>query len=85
MLKVIRIIVVTLSMYIVTHLFVFAVLPLAILISYVDMDRTPALKQWFVRCLFAIVGKELKVSGYENVEAEHAYVIVSNYPSASLG
>ncbi len=81
MLKVIRIILVTLSMYIVTHLFVFVSLPLAILISYVDRDRIPALKQLFVRCLFAIVGKELKVSGYENVNPDHAYVIVSNYPS----
>jgi 1-acyl-sn-glycerol-3-phosphate acyltransferase len=85
MLKVIRIIVVTLSMYIVTHLFVFAILPLAILISYVDKDRTPALKQLFVRCLFAIVGKELKVSGYENVKPDHAYVIVSNYLSFYAG
>ena len=44
MLRVIRIILVTLSMYIVTHLFVFAALPLAILVSYVDKDRIPALK-----------------------------------------
>ena len=81
MLRVIRITFATFSMYIVTHLFVFAVLPLAILISYVDKNRTPALKQWFVRCLFAIVGKKLKVSGDENVKPDQSYVIVSNYPS----
>ena len=72
-------------MYIVTHLFVFAVLPFAILISYVDKDKIPTLKQWFVRSLFAIVGKELKVSGYDNVDPDCAYLIVSNYPSFYAG
>ena len=85
MLKTIRIIIFTLSMYIVTHLFVFAVLPFAILVSYVDKDKIPSLKQWFVRSLFAIVGKELKVSGYDNVDPDHAYLIVSNYPSFYAG
>lgn len=72
-------------MYIVTHLFVFVTLPFAILISYVDKGRIPTLKQWFVKSLFSIVGKELKVSGYDNVEPDHAYVIVSNYPSFYAG
>jgi 1-acyl-sn-glycerol-3-phosphate acyltransferase len=84
-LRVIRIIVITLSMYIVTHLFVFVTLPLAILISYIDEDKIPAVKQVFVRCLFAIVGKELKVSGHDNLEPDHGYVIVSNYPSFYAG
>jgi 1-acyl-sn-glycerol-3-phosphate acyltransferase len=85
MLRVLRIIFVTLSMYIITHLFVFAFLPFAILISYVDKDRIPALKQLFVRCLFAMVGKELKISGHDNVEPDHAYVIISNYPGFYAG
>lgn len=85
MLRVIRVIVSTLSMYIVTHLFVFAVLPFAVLISYVDGDRIPALKQWFVRSLLAIVGKRLKVSGYDNVRPDRGYVIISNYPSFYAG
>ncbi len=79
--RVVRIILVTISMYIVTHLYVLMVLPAAVLASYVDRERMPALKQWFVRSLFAIVGKELKVSGYSNIRADRSYVIISNYPS----
>ena len=83
--RVIQIIVVTLSMYIVTHLFVLVFLPFAILVTYFDKDKIPALKQWFVRTLFAIVGKELRISGRENVQPDHAYVIISNYPSFYAG
>ena len=83
--RIIRIIIFTLSMYIVTHLFVFAVLPFAILVSYVDMKRIPILKQWFVRSLFAIIGKRLKVTGYDNVDPDRAYLIISNYPSFYAG
>ena len=81
MLRVIRVLMWTLSMYIVTHLFAFAVLPWAVLIPYVDRERIPALKQWFVRGLFAIVGKWLNVSGYDNIRPDRTYVIISNYPS----
>jgi len=85
MIRVVRVIATTLSLYLVTHLFVFTVLPIAILISSIDQKRTPAIKQWFVKCLFAIVGKRLKVSGYDNVNPESRYVIVSNYPSGYAG
>ena len=85
MLKVIRTMVMTLSMYFVTHLFVFAVLPLAIMVSYIDRDKIPDLKQWFVKALFSIVGKKLKVLGAVNVNPDRAYVIVSNYPSFYAG
>jgi 1-acyl-sn-glycerol-3-phosphate acyltransferase len=85
LLKTIRVIVFTLSMYIVTHLFVFVTLPFAILISYIDKEKIPALKQWFVRILFAIVGKEMKVTGYGNVNPDQAYVIIANYPGFYAG
>jgi 1-acyl-sn-glycerol-3-phosphate acyltransferase len=81
----IRIIIVTLSMSIVTHLFVCVALPLAILISYIDETKIPVVKQVFVRCLFAIVGKDLKVSGHDNIQPAQGYVIVSNYPSFYAG
>jgi len=83
--KVFRIIVFTLSMYIVTHLFVLVTLPFAILISYFDIERIPTLKQWFVKSLFAIIGKKMKLSGYDNFNPDHAYVIVSNYPGFYAG
>jgi 1-acyl-sn-glycerol-3-phosphate acyltransferase len=85
MLRIVRIILATLSMYVVTHLFVFAVLPAAILTLYIAPERIPGLKRWFVRCLFAIVGKELKVTGEGNIEAGHSYVIIANYPSFYAG
>jgi 1-acyl-sn-glycerol-3-phosphate acyltransferase len=81
----IRIILTTLSMYIITHAFVFVVLPVAILISYIDRERIPALKRWFVRSLFAIVGKELKVAGYDNLNPRQPYLIIANYPSFYAG
>jgi 1-acyl-sn-glycerol-3-phosphate acyltransferase len=85
MYKVFRIVVFTLSMYIVTHLFVFVTLPFAILISYIDQERMPTLKQWFAKSLFAFVGKEMRVLGYDNVNPGHAYVIVANYPGFYAG
>jgi len=85
MLRMLRIILATLSMYVVTHLFVFAVLPAAILTLYIAPERIPGLKRWFVRCLFAIVGKELMVTGEGNVEAGRSYVIIANYPSFYAG
>ena len=85
MIRLVRIIATTLSLYLVTHLFVFTVLPIGILISYLDRKRIPAFKQWFVKCLFAIVGKRLKVSGHANYDPERRYVIVSNYPSGYAG
>jgi len=84
-LRVFRIIFFTFSMYIVTHLFVFVTLPFAILISTIDQVRIPPLKKWFVRSLFAIVGKEMKISGYDNLDPEHAYVIVANNPGFYAG
>jgi 1-acyl-sn-glycerol-3-phosphate acyltransferase len=85
MVKVVRITVFTCAMYIVTHLFVFVTLPFAILISYIDQERIPKLKQWFVKSLFAIVGKKVKISGIDNFKPGQAYVIIANYPSFYAG
>jgi len=32
-----------------------------------------------------MVGKKLKVSGYDNVDPDHSYLIISNYPSFYAG
>ena len=61
------------------------VLPFAMLISYLDRERLPSIKKWFVKCIFAIVGMRLKVSGNNNYNPECRYVIVSNYPSGYAG
>jgi 1-acyl-sn-glycerol-3-phosphate acyltransferase len=83
--RIVRVISTTVSLYLVTHLFVFTVLPFAILISYLDRERIPSIKQWFAKCIFAIVGMRLKVSGHDNYNPECRYVIVSNYPSGYAG
>ena len=83
--RLLRTLVVTLSMYIVTHLFALVFLPYAILISYLDRERLPVLKECFVRSLFSIVGKELKVVGHEHALRDHSYMIISNYPSFYAG
>lgn len=85
LIRVVRVLATTLSLYVGTHLFVFTVLPVVLLISYLDSQRIPGLRQWFVRYLFAIVRKRLKVSGQDNVDAARRYVIVSNYPSGYAG
>lgn len=85
MLKIIRVVIFTLSMYLVTHLFVFVTLPFAILVSYFDKEKIPSIKQWFVKSLFAIVGREIKISGLDKIDPNHSYVIVSNYPSFYAG
>jgi 1-acyl-sn-glycerol-3-phosphate acyltransferase len=64
---------------------VFVVLPVALIISYLDHQKTPAIKRWFVKCLFSIVGKQLEVSGRRNVDPNRRYVVVSNYPSGYAG
>ncbi len=85
MLRILRIVVVTFAMYVITHIFVFLFLPIALMISLVDKDRIPMLKQSFLRGLFRIVGKELKITGQGNVDPDQSYVIVSNYPSFYAG
>lgn len=75
----------TFSMYIITHLVVFSLLPLALLIVTFWPERIPSLKQWFVKVLFKIVGKELRVEGLHNVRAGGKYLVISNYPSFYAG
>jgi 1-acyl-sn-glycerol-3-phosphate acyltransferase len=85
LLRVLKTMAMTFSLYFFTHLFVFVVLPLAIMVSYVDKDKIPAMKHWFVKILFSIVGKKLIVLGAANVNPDRSHVIVSNYPSFYAG
>jgi 1-acyl-sn-glycerol-3-phosphate acyltransferase len=83
--RVVRIVAATISLYLITHLFVLVALPVAILLGSLDRERIPELKTWFVQCIFAIVGTRLKVSGLDNYTPDRRYVIVSNYPSGYAG
>jgi 1-acyl-sn-glycerol-3-phosphate acyltransferase len=84
-LNVIRILSTTFSMCFVTHVFVFMTLPFAILISVIDKDTLPTMRRWFMKVLFAIVGRKLKITGYANVQPDRAYLIISNSPSFYAG
>lgn len=85
MVWIVRTIATTLSLYLVTHLFVFTVMPFAILLGFLFPSQIPEIKRWFVKCLFAIVGKRLNVSGHASYDPNRRYVIVSNYPSGYAG
>lgn len=85
MTRVVRIIVTTISLYLVTHIFVFTYLPIALLLGSFNRERIPAIKQRFAKGIFAIVGIRMIVSGNNNYNPERRYVIVSNYPSGYAG
>lgn len=79
--RVSRVIVSTASMYVLTHLVAFAMLPAGVALSYRDSARLSRLKVRFAAMLFRVVGKEVEVAGIQHVAAERGYVIVTNYPS----
>jgi len=79
--RVSRIIVSTLSMYLLTHVVAFALLPVGIALSYRDPNKLPRLKARFGDMLFQVIGKKPVVTGIEHVANDKGYVIVSNYPS----
>ncbi len=68
-------------MYIITHIVVFTVLPVGLLLAAINKKWIPKIKRWFARILFAIVGKKPEVIGLENIEDGKAYLILPNYPS----
>lgn len=68
-------------MYVVTHLVVFSLFPVGLMLTTLDGKNSYRIKVHFAELLFKIVGKRVIVSGLENVEPEKSYVIVANYPS----
>jgi len=80
-----RVFVYTFSMYVVTHILVFVLLPFGILMAAFAPGSIPGLKERFTGWLFGIVGKRLEVSGLEHVEAGKHYLIIANYPSFYAG
>lgn len=81
-----RIIVYTLSMYMVTHLIVFFYLfPIGTPLIIVNSRNKPRIKKSIIGILFTIIGQRLKVLGLENIEPGKNYLIVSNYPGSYAG
>ena len=81
-----RILVYTISMYLVTHLIVFLYLfPIGTIRIILNRQNGCGVKRNVTGLLFAIIGKRPKVLGLENVNPEKNYVIVSNYPGSYAG
>jgi len=78
----IRIIFFTLSLYIVTHVVAFSLLPLALILGTLGRTRKlQQLKEGFAKTVFRIVGQEIHVSGFQHINPETHYLIIANYPS----
>ena len=76
-----RILVYTISMYLVTHLIVFFYLfPIGTVRILINPKNSYPIRKSITGLLFTIIGKRLKVLGLENIDPEKKYVIVSNYP-----
>lgn len=81
-----RILVYTISICLVTHLIVFFYLfPIGTVRIIIDPKKGPQIKKDITGLLFTIIGKRLKVLGFENIDPEKNYLIVSNYPGSYAG
>lgn len=80
-----RIIYYTVIMYLVTHIIVFILFPLWFALTLINPESVHTLKERFGRLLLAIVGKQVMISGLNNVEEAKNYLIVANYPSFYTG
>jgi len=81
----IRVMFYTFSMYVMTHILVFILLPIGIIMVAIAPASIPKLKKFFTGLLFRIVGKRLRVSGLDHLEEGKQYLIISNYPSFYAG
>ena len=81
-----RILVYTISMYLVTHLIVFFYLfPIGTIQIIADLKNSYHIKKSITGLLFKIIRQRLKVFGLDNIEPGKNYVIVSNYPGSYAG
>ena len=86
MMRFARILVYTISMYLVTHLIVFFYLfPIGTIRIIINRENGHLVKKGITGLLFTIIGKRLKVLGLENLESGKNYLIVSNYPGSYAG
>lgn len=72
----------TVSLYMVTHIVAFSVLPLGLILGASgNMGALQRLKLGFAKTVFWIVGQKSRVSGLQHINPGARYLIVSNYPS----
>jgi 1-acyl-sn-glycerol-3-phosphate acyltransferase len=81
-----RILVYTLSMYLVTHLIVFFFLfPIGTPLIIFNPRNRYRIKKRITGSLFKIIGQRLNILGIENLEPGKNYLIVPNYPGSYAG
>lgn len=72
----------TLALYIVTHLMVLLLIPAAFLIAiFGNRNTINGFKKFFASAVFAVIGKEVSVVGFDRIRKDEKYLIISNYPS----
>jgi len=82
----VRILIYTISMYLITHVIVFFYLfPIGTIIILINPNYCTHLKKQITGLLFTVVGQHLKVVGLNNIEKGKRYLIVSNYPGSYAG
>ncbi|UCD19381.1 MAG: 1-acyl-sn-glycerol-3-phosphate acyltransferase [candidate division WOR-3 bacterium] len=76
------IIVSTAAMYVVTHLMVFALMPVAFMVFTFGAENTiNKFKRFFADAVFDVIGKKIRVIGMEKIRNDKKYLVVCNYPS----
>jgi len=80
--RLISIIAATAALYVVTHLMVILLMPAAFLIAiFGNRNTINGFKKFFASAVFAVIGKEVSVIGFDNIRKDEKYLIISNYPS----
>jgi 1-acyl-sn-glycerol-3-phosphate acyltransferase len=71
----------TIAMYFGTHLVVFALLPVALLLAIFNRKTALGrLKQFMVGMVFRVIGGKVSLTNRCNLEPGRPYLIISNYP-----
>jgi 1-acyl-sn-glycerol-3-phosphate acyltransferase len=72
----------TIAMYAVTHLMVFALIPVAIIVFIFGSESTiNRFKKLFADAVFNAIGKKIRVIGLEKIRNGRKYLVICNYAS----
>lgn len=76
------IIISTIAMYAVTHLMVFALMPIAFIVFIFCAENSiNKFKRFFADAVFDVIGKKIRVVGIERIRDDKKYLVVCNYAS----
>ena len=76
------IIVSTIAMYVLIHLLVLALMPVALMVVVFGDEYTfNRFKKFFADAVFNIIGKKVRIVGLEKIRQDNRYLVISNYAS----